>query len=166
MNKAILMGRLTKDPELRTTQNNISVCSFTLACDRRFKNQQGERETDFIPCVAWRQTAEFVARYFEKGARVCVVGSIQPRSWEDDKGERRYITEVIIDEAYFADNKRQSDDGGSAYTRNNSQQNYANQNYSKSNNRNQEPKADPGMAIPEGEGFMPEVDDTSLPFDL
>ncbi len=161
MNKAILMGRLTKDPELRTTQSNISVCSFTLACDRRFKNQQGERETDFIPCVAWRQTAEFVARYFEKGARVCVVGSIQPRSWEDDKGERRYITEVIVDEAYFADNKRQTDDNGLGYSRNNSQQNY-----SKGSNYDQQTKADQGMAIPQGDGFMPEVDDTSLPFDL
>lgn len=157
MNKAILMGRLTKDPELRTTQNNISVCSFTLAIDRRFKNQQGERETDFIPIVAWRQTAEFAARYFSKGSRMALVGSIQPRSWEDDNGERRYITEVIADEVYFADSKRQQDD------------NYGNASYSprtSSGYTKQEPAQSSGTSIPEGEGFMPEVDDTSLPFDL
>lgn len=155
MNKAILMGRLTKDPELRTTQNNVSVCSFTLAVDRRFKNQQGERETDFIPIVAWRQTAEFAARYFSKGARMALVGSIQPRSWDDDQGERHYITEVIAEEIYFADSKRQQDDfGGSGY-----QQGQKSNSYSpKENNA--------GSNIPEGEGYMPEVDDTSLPFDL
>ncbi|MDI9490645.1 MAG: single-stranded DNA-binding protein [Clostridiaceae bacterium] len=157
MNKAILMGRLTKDPELRTTQNNVSVCSFTLAIDRRFKNQHGERETDFIPIVAWRQTAEFAARYFSKGSRMALVGSIQPRSWEDEKGERRYITEVIADEIYFADSKRQSDD------------NYGSTGYStgtSSASTRQESSGSGATSIPEGEGFMPEVDDTSLPFDL
>lgn len=112
MNKAILMGRLTKDPELKTTQGGNSVCSFTLAIDRRFKNQQGERETDFIPIVAWRQTAEFAAKYFSKGSKMALVGTIQPRSWEDDNGERRYITEVIADEVYFADSKSQQNDQG------------------------------------------------------
>ena len=112
LNKAILMGRLTKDPELKTTQNGNSVCSFTLAIDRRFKNQQGERETDFIPIVAWRQTAEFAAKYFSKGSKMALVGTIQPRSWEDDNGERRYITEVVADEIYFADSKRQQNDQG------------------------------------------------------
>ena len=115
LNKAILMGRLTKDPELKTTQNGNSVCSFTLAIDRRFKNQQGERETDFIPIVAWRQTAEFAAKYFSKGSKMALVGTIQPRSWEDDNGERRYITEVIADEIYFADSKRQQNDNNQGY---------------------------------------------------
>ncbi|NLZ71935.1 MAG: single-stranded DNA-binding protein [Clostridiaceae bacterium] len=150
MNKAILMGRLTADPELRTTQSNISVCSFTLAVDRRFKNQSGERETDFIPIVAWRQTAEFVARYFGKGARIALVGSIQPRSWDDDNGVRHYRTEVIADEVYFADSKRQSDDYGN-------QDNYSNNNRKSSTSRSE---------IPQGEGFMPDTDETSLPFDL
>ncbi len=149
MNKAILMGRLTADPELRTTQSNISVCSFTLAVDRRFKNQSGERETDFIPIVAWRQTAEFVARYFGKGARIALVGSIQPRSWDDDNGVRHYRTEVIADEVYFADSKRQSDDYGN-------QDNYSNNNRKSSSSRSE---------IPQGEGFMPDTDETSLPFD-
>lgn len=157
MNKAILMGRLTKDPELRTTQNNISVCSFTLAIDRRFKNQQGERETDFIPVVAWRQTAEFAARYFSKGSRMALVGSIQPRSWEDENGERRYITEVIADEIYFADSRRQQDDSYG-------ESSYSNSARPGSFQQPSEPKV--SLNIPEGEGFMPEVDDTSLPFDL
>ena len=103
MNKAILMGRLTKEPELKSTQNGISRCSFTLAVDRRFKNANGERETDFINCTAWRSTAEFITNYFRKGQRIAVVGSIQVRSYETDAGERRYITEVIAEEAYFAD---------------------------------------------------------------
>jgi len=105
MNKAILIGRLTKDPELRSTSNNNSVCNFTLAVDRRFKNANGEKETDFIPCVAWRNTAEFISKYFSKGVRMAVVGSIQPRSWEDENGSKNYITEILVDEAYFADGK-------------------------------------------------------------
>lgn len=112
MNKAILMGRLVRDPELRTTASGTSVCSFTLAIDRRFKNQQGERQTDFIPCVAWSKTAEFCARYFTQGQRMALVGTIQPRSWEDNDGNKRYTTEVIAEEVYFADSKRSE---GSSY---------------------------------------------------
>ena len=82
MNKAILMGRLTQDPELKSTNNGISVCTFSIAVDRRFKNASGEREADFIPIVTWRQTAEFVAKYFHKGSRIALVGSIQVRSWQ------------------------------------------------------------------------------------
>ena len=107
MNRAILIGRLVRDPELRTTQNGISVCSFTLAIDRRFKNKYGERETDFIPCVAWSKTAEFCAQYFSQGQRLALLGNIQPRSWEDQDGNRRYTTEVIAEEIYFADGKRE-----------------------------------------------------------
>lgn len=111
MNKAILMGRLTKEPELKSTQNGISRCSFTLAVERRFKNADGERETDFINCTAWRTTAEFISKYFRKGQRIAVVGSIQVRSYETDAGERRYITEVIAEEAYFADGYQESNQG-------------------------------------------------------
>ena len=111
MNKAILMGRLTKEPELKSTQNGISRCSFTLAVDRRFKNADGERETDFINCTAWRSTAEFISKYFRKGQRIAVVGSIQVRSYETDAGERRYITEVIAEEAYFADGYQSGSQG-------------------------------------------------------
>lgn len=150
MNKVILMGRLVKDPELKPTQNNISVCTFTLAVDRRFKNQQGERETDFIPCVAWRQTAEFVAKYFSKGARMSLVGSMQVRSW-DDNGSRRFITEVIADEVYFADSKRSDNDSGNNYQ----------SNYRQNQTRNTDFSAK--TQVPE---YQPDEDDVQLPFDL
>lgn len=115
MNKAILIGRLTKDPELKTTASNISVCNFTLAVDRRFSNAQGQREADFLPIVAWRKTAEFAANYFRKGMRVAVCGSIQTRYWDDDEGKRHYMTEIVADELEFADGKKGSGndyDGG------------------------------------------------------
>jgi len=103
MNKAILMGRLTKDPELRYTQNGTAVCNFTLAINRRFKQE----ETDFIPVVAWSKTAEFCEKYFGKGRQVAVVGRIETSNWEDSNGNRRYKTEVVADEVYFADSKPQ-----------------------------------------------------------
>ncbi|MDI9498040.1 MAG: single-stranded DNA-binding protein [Bacillota bacterium] len=109
MNKAILMGRLTRDPELRQTQSGIPVLSFTLAVERRFKNQSGERVTDFISCQAWRQTAEFIARYFQKGNRLAVVGTIQTGSYEKN-GQTIYTTDVVVDEAYFCESRRDSRD--------------------------------------------------------
>ncbi len=113
MNKAILMGRLTRDPEVRyTTTNNIPVCSFTLAVDRRFSKPGEERQADFIPIVAWNKLAEFCGRYFQKGQQVAIVGRIQTRTWDDSEGKRHYVTEVIADEAYFADSKR-SESGSS-----------------------------------------------------
>ena len=103
MNKAILMGRLTSDPEIRyTEQNNTAVTNFTLAVDRKFQKDK----TDFIPIVTWRQTAEFAGKYFTKGMRVAVVGSIQTRSYEGKNG-KVYVTEVVADEVYFADSKRE-----------------------------------------------------------
>lgn len=107
MNKAILMGRLTKDPELRyTPNNNTPVCSFTLAVDRTFKKQGEERQADFIPIVAWSKTAEFCSKYFTKGLRVAVAGRIQTRSWDDAEGKKHYATEVIAEEVHFADGKK------------------------------------------------------------
>ena len=100
MNKAILIGRLTRDPELRTASNDISVTSFTIAVDRNFNNQQGEKETDFIPVVAWRKLAETCAKYLAKGRLVAVSGRIQVRSYEGKDG-KRYITEVVADEVQF-----------------------------------------------------------------
>ena len=104
MNSVVLIGRLTKDPELRTTASNISVCSFTVAVDRRFKSE-GQPTADFINVIAWRQTAEFVSKYFRKGSRIAVVGSIQTRQWEDKEGQRRYATEVIADNVEFCERK-------------------------------------------------------------
>ena len=105
MNKAILIGRLVRDPELRTTSSQTAVTTFTIAVDRRFKNASGERQADFISCVAWRQQAEFVARYFGKGNRIGVVGSIQTRNWEDKDGHNRTTTEVVVDEIEFVESK-------------------------------------------------------------
>ena len=107
MNKVILMGRLTKDPETRYTQtNNIQVTSFTLAVNRRF-TKEGEQQADFINIFAWSKTAEFVSKYFKKGQQVGVIGRIQTRTWDDDQGQKHYITEVIAEEVYFADSKKE-----------------------------------------------------------
>lgn len=101
INKVILGGRLTADIELKATPNGVAVAQFTIATNRRGKDAQ----TDFINCVAWRQTAEFVSKYFSKGSSICVVGELQQRSWEDKNGGKRYATEVIVSEALFVDSK-------------------------------------------------------------
>lgn len=97
MNRVILIGNLASDPESRTTQSGIAQCSFRLAVQRRFKGANGERETDFLPVVCWRQTAEFVQRYLAKGRKVAVEGSIQTRSYDAQDGSKRYVTEIIAD---------------------------------------------------------------------
>ena len=110
MNKIILMGRLTRDPETRYTQtNNTLVASFTLAVNRRFARQGEERQADFIPVVAWSKTGEFCSKYFKKGQQVGVIGRIQTRNWEDENKVKHYVTEVVAEEAYFADSKRDGD---------------------------------------------------------
>ena len=108
LNKAILMGRLVVEPELRHTPNSVPVLSFTLAVDRTYA-KDGKRETDFIDIVAWRSTAEFISKYFRKGQLIALSGSIQTRNWEDKDGKKRKSVEVVADEAYFAEPKRQSD---------------------------------------------------------
>lgn len=108
MNKVSLIGRLTKDVEVRYTQtNNTMVASFTLAVNRRFK-KEGQPDADFINIVAWNKTAEFVSKYFKKGQQVAVVGRIQTRTWEDEHGQKRYVTEVVAEEVYFADSNKES----------------------------------------------------------
>lgn len=107
MNKVILMGRLTKDVEMRQTPNGVSVARFTLAVNRRFA-KEGQQQADFINCVAWRQTGEFIARYFQKGSMIAVVGSIQSRSWDGQDGKKQYATEVNVEEAYFTGPKSES----------------------------------------------------------
>lgn len=108
MNKAILVGNLTRAPEQRTTSSGIAVTSFTVAVNRRYKTQDGQQQTDFINCVAWRSTAEFVGKYFTKGMKIGVVGSIQTRTYDDRDGVRRYVTEVVVDEAEFVGSKAQN----------------------------------------------------------
>ena len=106
LNNVCVMGRLTRDPELRHTQSGTPVVSFSLAVDRDFKDKQtGERDTDFIECVAWRHTAEFISGYFAKGRAVVVSGRLQTRDYEDKQGNKRKITEVVAETAYFGDNK-------------------------------------------------------------
>ena len=111
MNKVQLVGRLTRDPELRTTANGVSVCSFTVAVNRRFRNPQGEYEADFINCVAWRQSAELLAKYFSKGRMVGLVGSIQTRNYDNKDGQRVYVTEVSVEEVHFVEIKNASAQG-------------------------------------------------------
>ena len=118
LNKVILCGRLCADPELKQTQNNISVVSITLAVNRRYSSRndsQAGPQADFISLVAWRQTAEFIARYFRKGSAICVTGSIQTRTWQDAQGQKRYATEVVVDEAMFVDSKNEGG-AGQTYT--------------------------------------------------
>ena len=105
LNRVILMGRLTADPELKQTPNGISVTSFSLAVDRNFTSRGAERQTDFINCVAWRQTAEFISRYFAKGRMIAVEGSLQVRNYVDKNENKRQAVEVVVDQAYFADSK-------------------------------------------------------------
>ena len=114
LNKIILMGRLTRDPELRRTQSGTAVTSFSLAVDRDFKSQSGEKETDFIDIVAWRNTAEFVSKYFTKGRMAVVEGRLQIRDWTDRDGGKRRSAEVVADNVYFGDSRRDSADGGYA----------------------------------------------------
>ena len=112
MNKVILIGNLTKDPEITSTTGGISVTRFTVAVTRRFKNAEGEYESDFINCVAWRNTAEFVHKYFKKGQKLAVTGSIQTRSYDAQDGSKRYVTEVVADEVEFVEKRSSGDNGG------------------------------------------------------
>ena len=115
LNHIVIMGRLTRDPELRRTGSGVAVTSFSLAVDRDFGGREnGERETDFIDCVAWRQTGEFVSKYFAKGRMAVVSGRLQIRNWTDKDGNKRRTAEVVADNVYFGDSKRDGD-GGNAY---------------------------------------------------
>lgn len=105
MNKIILIGNLTKDPELTSTNSGISVCRFTLAVSRKYKNADGEKETDFINCVAWRNLADTIERFVKKGSKIGVIGSMQTRSYEAQDGTKRYVTEVVADEIEFLSTK-------------------------------------------------------------
>ena len=146
LNKIFIMGRLTRDPELRRTQSGTAVTSFSLAVDRDYKSQSGEKETDFIDVVAWRSTAEFVAKYFTKGRMAVVEGRLQMRDWTDKDGNKRTAAEVVADNVYFGDSKKEQTTGGTAYG--SSYGNYG------------------GYAVPgPGSDFAPlEDDDAQLPF--
>ena len=124
LNHIVIMGRLTRDPELRRTGSGIAVASFAVAVDRDFGGRDGgERETDFIDCVAWRQTGEFVSKYFTKGSMIVVSGRLQIRNWTDKEGGKRRSAEVVADNVYFGESKRSNDggsyNGGNSYGGNN-----------------------------------------------
>ena len=114
LNQAVIMGRLTRDPDLRRTQSGTAVASFTLAVDRDFTNQDGSRDTDFIPCVAWRNTGEFVGKYFTKGSMAVVTGRIQVREYTDKDGTNKRITEIVADRVHFGESKRDRDEANYA----------------------------------------------------
>ena len=120
LHKVVLCGRLTADPELKQTPSGIAVVSFTLAVNRRYQSKAADgaqaQQADFISVVAWRQTAEFISRYFRKGSALCITGSIQTRTWQDQQGQKRYATEVVADEAMFVDSKNEGGAAGGQYT--------------------------------------------------
>ena len=116
LNHITIMGRLTRDPELRRTGSGIAVASFTVAVDRDFSSKEGgEKETDFIDCVAWRNTGEFVSKYFTKGRMIVVSGRLQIRNWNDKDGNKRRSAEVVADSCYFGDSKKDGDNSGGSY---------------------------------------------------
>ena len=112
LNHIVIMGRLTRDPELRRTGSGVAVASFTVAVDRDYTTQGQEKETDFIDCVAWRQTGEFVSKYFTKGRMIVVDGRLQIRSWNDKDGNKRRTAEIVADHCYFGDSKQEGNQGG------------------------------------------------------
>lgn len=142
MNKAFLVGRLAQDPDMRSTSSGISRCNFSVAVDRRFTPQNGEKQTDFIPVVCWRQLADLCGRYLAKGRQVAVIGSIQVRSYDAKDGSKRYVTEVVADEVQFLD--RAPQDGGR-----------------QASSPSSSPAA--GNMPPESDGFV-DIDDDELPF--
>ncbi len=112
MNKIILVGRLTKDPELKSTSTGTSIVNFTVAVNRNFKNKEGKYDADFLPCVAYRNTADFVNKFFKKGNMICVEGRVQVRNYDAQDGSKRYVTEVVVENAEFVGAKSEGSSGG------------------------------------------------------
>ena len=167
LNHVTIMGRLTRDPELRRTGSGIAVASFTLAVDRDFAPRDGgERETDFIDCVAWRQTGEFVSKYFTKGSMAVVSGRLQIRSWTDKDGNKRRTAEVVADNVYFGESKR-SNEGNSSYGGNSYGNSYGGNNYGGSNYNAPAPSYggyNAPASAPASDFAMLDDDDAQLPF--
>ena len=151
LNHITIMGRLTRDPELRYTQSQTPVASFTLAVDRDFGSRDGgEKQTDFIDCVAWRQTAEFVSKYFTKGSMAVVSGRLQIRDWTDRDGGKRRSAEVVVDNMYFGESRRR--DGDSGDSRSSSYSSYGN---SGSAGKSSAPAATAFAELDDGDGELP-----------
>lgn len=152
MNKVILIGNLARDPELRTTQGGVAMCRFTVACNRRAPNAQGVREADFITCIAWRERGEFVSRYFTKGRKIAVEGSLQVRSYEAQDGTKRYSTEVLVDNVEFVDSRQSAENASGGY-----QNDYNAGGYTPPSQQSKPPAQAPA------DEFV-EIDDDELPF--
>ena len=172
LNHIVIMGRLTRDPELRRTGSGIAVASFTVAVDRDFGGRDGgEKETDFIDCVAWRHTGEFVSKYFTKGSMIVVSGRLQIRGWTDKDGNKRRTAEVVADNVYFGESKRGNSEGGSygGNTYGNNSYGGNQGGYNGGNSYGQQPTggfggyAQPASA-PASDFAMLEDDDAQLPF--
>ena len=168
LNHIVIMGRLTRDPELRTTQSGVSVTSFTVAVDRDFGGRDGgERQTDFIDCVAWRQTGEFVSKYFHKGSMIVVSGRLQSRKWQDRDGNNRTNWEINADNVYFGESRASANAGGGNYSRDDNS--YSGNSYSNNNSygnsgsygsydggrQNSAPAASAFAELDDGDGELP-----------
>lgn len=141
------MGRLTRDVEMRQTPNGVSLARFSIAVNRRFAGRDAQQQADFINCVAWRQTGEFIARYFRKGSMIAVVGSLQSRSWDGQDGKRQYSTEVQVDEAYFTGSRAETGTSDSGY-------NGGNQSFNQGGFNNNAPQSAPSNDAPDfGDDF-------------
>ena len=165
LNHITVMGRLTRDPELRRTGSGVAVASFTVAVDRDLgKNENGEKETDFIDCVAWRNTAEYISRYATKGRMVVVSGRLQIRGWTDKEGNKRRTAEVVADNLYFADSSRRDSEGGNSYGGNQYGGNqYGGNNYG-GGYAPQAPAYSAPASAPASDFAMLDDDDAQLPF--
>lgn len=164
LNRVILMGRLVADPELKQTPNGISVATFRMAVDRNYQAKgSSERQADFIPCVAWRQTGEFISRYFSKGRLIAVEGSLQSRSYEDKTGAKRTAYDVVVDQAYFVDSKSSGSQGGNTF----GEHSYGGNSMpsSQSAPRFEEPQRGQSLSVGSFGGFEElDTDDGDLPF--
>lgn len=161
MNTVQLVGRLTRDVDLRQTSSGVSVGTFTLAVNRNFTNQQGEREADFISCVIWRRQAEVLAQYTSKGAQIAVVGRLQTRNYENQQGQRVYVTEVVVDSFDFLETRTQSEQRMNQYNNNYSNdfnQPFANQSQGESNLSSQDSSPYANY------GFTGDISEDDLPF--
>src|SRR5574344_903715 len=155
MNKVILIGRLTKDPEMRTTPNGVATTSFTIAVNRNFTAQNGEREADFLNCVAWRKQAENIAKYCSKGSQVAVDGRIQTRTYDAQDGSKRYVTEIVADNVTFLGSKGS---GNSNYSAGNADNTYVNNNSNKdiqTTDLNEDPYANMGEEVALSDDDLP-----------
>ena len=157
LNHIVIMGRLTRDPELRYTQAQVPVASFTVAVDRDFGGRDGgEKQTDFIDCSAWRQTGEFVSKYFRKGSMIVVSGRLQSRKWQDRDGNNRTSWEVSADNVYFGESRRRDEDSRDSYGGNNySANNYGGNSYDNSRPASAPAQANPFTDLGDDDGELP-----------